>query len=123
MEVSAETPLGEYTLEAKVYYNTRDKEPFVSTVARDPVTLVPKPPEPSQFGPVEMVGAALAGLLLIFLLKKLQGPGGAAAAGGAPQKSPKKRRPDSEPSEPKNEWLAGTLAGSEGKGGKKAGRK
>ena len=113
----AEMALGEYTLIAKVYYNTRDKEPYVSLVCKETVELVP--PLPTGMSSESMMQAAL-GLLGVIVLGLL----GSKAAGGGGEAKPKagkKGKAEAEPDETKEDvWLAGTLAGAEKRSPRKA---
>jgi hypothetical protein len=111
-----EAPLGEYTLVAKVYYNTRAKEPFVATVLNETVELVP--PLPSGDAQLRMMQAALGlvGVLVVLLLIVRSSMASADAKG-----KPGKKAKSNGAADPaaNNEWLKGTLAGTEGRVPKK----
>jgi len=108
----------EYTLVAKVFYNTRDKEPFVSPIVEETVELVP--PLPVYDPELRMMQAALGAVGLIIALviaARVMAPGADAKA--KPGKKAKAGGDDAASAVAGNEWLAGTLAGSEGKASKK----
>lgn len=113
--IDAETPLGEYTLVARAYYNTRDKEPFVSVVYNETNELVPPPPPPgAQLRMLQMalggVGVVMLGALGVRQILGKSAPAGKAAA---------KKAGAAAGTGDGNEWLSGTLAGSENRSPKK----
>ena len=119
--IDEEAALGEYTLVAKVHYNTRDKEPFVSLVCNETVELVP--PLPSADAQLRMVQAALGiGALLLLALFGFRAVAPAADAKSKPSKKKAAAGEAASGENPAatNEWLSGTLAGSERKSPKKA---
>jgi len=103
----------EYTLVAKVFYNTRDKEPFVSPIVEETVELVPPlPTSDMQRVILQMVLFAIGVLIFgITMIRSAIGP-------EAKAKASKKAKAASE-AVGGNEWLAGTLAGTEGRKPKK----
>lgn len=120
--IDAEMPLGEYTLVAQAYYSThKKKEPFVSAVLNEPIELVPPLPdkEAQMMRAIQLGLAALAISLLGLAVTRIFG-GGSGASG-----KPGKKAASKEGSDPKteNEWLAGTLAGTENRGQRKAKKK
>jgi len=117
--LDAEQPLGEFKLEAKVYYNTRDKEPFVSLVCSEPVELVPPLPDGNAQKRLLQGIMGFAGLLMAGLLvAKAIVPADDSKAKGA--KKPKGSDGGDERDEAlANEWLSGTLAGTEKRASKK----
>lgn len=117
IELDAEMALGELTLTAKIYYNTRDKSPFVSLVLDgEAVELVP--PLPSADAQIRMVltGVGIAGVLALgyIVSKALSAPTEGAGGKASPSKA-KAKKADSGG----NEWLSGTLAGAEKRASKK----
>lgn len=108
-----EAKLGEFTLTTSIYYNSREKDPFLAEVCKETVEVVP--PLPSVDAQLRMLQVALGvvGLLIVVLLA-VRGSSG----GGSTTKVKKSAAED--PSGAKsNEWLAGTLAHTEGKVPKK----
>lgn len=119
--LDAEMALGEYTLVANIFYNTRDKEPFVSPVCKETVELVP--PLPSADAQLRMMQAALGlvgGLVLILLVVRAAMPSADGKGKGAASKKAKAAADDAIAG---NEWLSGTLAGSERRSPKKTKKK
>ena len=116
MPLEADLALGEYTLVAKVYYNTREKDAFFSVVYNDTVSLVPTPP--SKDAQAKLIQAVVGGGGLLLLLLALSKRVGAAAKPKAAKKAA--AAPAAADGGEANEWLAGTLAGSEGKKAKKS---
>jgi len=108
-----ETPLGEYTLVGKIFYALRDKTPFVSVVCNETVELVPPlPTSDMQRIILQMVLFAIGVLIFgITMIRSAIGP-------EAKAKASKKAKAASE-AVGGNEWLAGTLAGTEGRKPKK----
>lgn len=100
---------GEYTVAFKVYYQNREKDKFVDVVYNETLTMVPKPLsiDATEFIPYA-VGSAII-LLLVFLASSF------GSKGSKSTKAPAKAAAASSG----NEWLAGTLAGVEGKSPKK----
>lgn len=124
MELDAEQKLGEYTLVARIYYATRDKQPFVTAVVHDVVELVPPLPTGELMKKLQL-GVGVAGVLALVALvgKALLGGGSSPAAG---EKKSARKAAAAAPSgggEPVNEWLKDTLAGSENKSPRKAKKK
>jgi hypothetical protein len=117
MPLDRETPLGEYTLVASCYYNTRDKEPFVSEVVNEAITLTPEPPD--KEGLMRMIQMGMGGLGTLLLLGVVaKGVAGGNRAEKAAK--PKKAAASGESAaKPTDEWLSGTLAGSETRSPKK----
>lgn len=123
LPISAEMPLGQYTLIARAFYNTRDKEPFVSVVYNETTELVPPPPDKAaQMRMLQLGIGGVGALIVVVALARLLTGGGSSASS-----KPKKAAAAGEASKaPGNEWLSGTLAGTEqrspkkGKGAKKA---
>jgi len=118
--LDAETPLGEYTLIARAYYNTRDKDQFVSVVYNETTELVPPPPPPgAQLRMIQMALGGVAVLMLVGLAlssSKSSGPKKSAAA--------KKAAADGAGGEEtKSEWLKDTLAGTENRSPKQKKKK
>jgi hypothetical protein len=116
-----EAALGEYSLDAKVYYNTRDKEPFVSTVLNETVELVP--PLPTGDAQLRLLQAALGvvGVLVVIVLASRAAMSPADGKGKAARKAKGDSAGDAS-AVADNEWLRGTLAGSEGRSSKKTKR-
>jgi len=120
LPISAEMPLGQYTLIARAFYNTRDKEPFVSVVYNETTELVPPLPSPAaQLRMLQMALGGVGALLIALLVLRSRSPS------GSPSKASKKAAT----TEGKyaaaggNEWLSGTLAGSESRSPKKGKKK
>ncbi|KOO21140.1 hypothetical protein Ctob_001834 [Chrysochromulina tobinii] len=115
LELDAEETLGTYKLEATAYYNDKEKYPFLNVVVNQSFELVPaRPNRESQMQMLQM-GLGGVGMLLILasVAKLLTGGGGAAKAKEGAAKKAKA------PAAVENEWLAGTLAGTENRSPKK----
>ena len=112
IDLDAEMALGELTLVSKIYYNTRDKTPFVSLVCNEAVELVP--PLPSADAQLRMLQAGLGvtGVLALAVLvsKALSAPTDGKAGAGTPK---------GKKASGGNDWLSGTLAGTEKRASKK----
>lgn len=122
LPLDAETPLGEYTLVAQVYYNSmKEKDPFVATVYNETIELVPALPDKgAQLLLLQMAVGGTAGVLfLIFIARTLFG-GASGSAGKASKKASGSEKVDKAAG---NEWLSGTLAHTEGREQKKAKKK
>lgn len=117
-----ETPLGAYKLEFKVYYNNRDKDQFVDTVYAEAAELVAKPPSMEfQLLVIQSIGGCALVLLLVLLLVTKLGGGGKKTK---PEKAAKAEGKGASPSPvADDEWLSGTLAGTENQSPKKRGGK
>lgn len=110
-----EAALGEYTLVSQIYYNTRDKEPFVSLVCNETVELVPPLPTGDAQMLMLQAGLGVVGVLIVGLLAARA----AMTSADSKAKPSKKGKGGSEDSAASaaaaNEWLAGTLAATEGR--------
>lgn len=116
VELDAEMALGEYKLVAKIFYNTRDKEPFMSLVLdSEPVELVP--PLPSGDAQAKMLQAAVG--VAVVLVLGLLGARTAAPADSKGKSSAAKKAKEGGNGGGNNEWLSGTLAGTETRSPKK----
>jgi len=115
-----ETSLGEYSLDAKVYYNTRDKEPFVSTVLNETVELVPPLPTGDATLMIQ-AGLGVVGVLVVVVLASRAAMSPSDAKGKAGRKA-KGEAAGEASAVAENEWLRGTLAGTEGRVPKKTKR-
>ena len=107
--------IGDYTLVIKMFYNTRDKEPFVSHVCNETVELVKPPPlGGALLRTTATTSVGIAGVFLVgFLVSRAtiragdskSKPGKKSKAGGNEGKAAEAATG--------SEWLSGTLAGSE----------
>jgi hypothetical protein len=118
LNVSEETILGEYNLVSMIYYNTRDKEQYLSLAINETVEVVP--PLPDGDAQLRMLQAALgvAGILVVGLMVARTAMPGDGKKGS----KAKAKGADADSAVAGNEWLAGTLAGSEGRQPKKTKR-
>lgn len=116
IELDAEMALGEYTLSAKIFYNTRDKAPYVSDVINEAVELTPPLPNAAAQLLMLQMGLGAVGVLALGLVvvKALGAP--ADAKGG---KAGGSAKPKAAAKDDVNEWLSGTLAGTEKRASKK----
>jgi len=118
--LDAEMALGEYKLIAKIYYNTRDKEPFVSPVVEEMVELVP--PLPSGDALMRMLRESLLVVVCVVVVGLLGiravAPGETKGKATAAKKAKEGGKPELD-AVAGNEWLASTLAGSERRSPKK----
>ena len=120
MALGAEEKLGEYTLVARVYYMNREKEPFVTLAVNDGAELVPPLPT-GDLARMVQIGLGVAGVLVlvVIVVKALFG-GASSGSGGAAEKKAARKTAKGEGGS--NEWLQGTLAGSENRSPKKTKR-
>jgi hypothetical protein len=107
--VDAETTLGEYKLVTDVYYNDREKEPFVSLVCEETIELVPAPP--TKEDRVRQLQYAVAGVLIALVAVAARSMGGGASSNSAKQA---KKASGGNGGEAKSgdEWLTGTVRAS-----------
>ena len=131
--LAEDTPLGEYTLVAKIFYATRDKMPFVSPVCDEPTELVPALPKGDTAAMLMQAGIGGLVVLAVGALTMGGGKGGDAGKGGG--KGGGRSRDGgsgggggggggARPAEVESsEWLRGTLAGTESTTPKKAKKK
>lgn len=120
MTLSEEAPLGEYTLIARAYYTSREKDPFVSVVYNETTTLVPPLPSPAaQLRMLQMALGGVGALVIALLVLRSRTPS------GSPSKASKKAATTEGKAAATggNEWLSGTLAGSEHRSPKKGKKK
>jgi len=103
LPIDAETPLGEYTFVAQVFYNTKDKMPYVAVVYNETIELVPPLPDKDaqmlraiQVG----VGGGLVVLLALSAARLMLGGGGSAA-----KTSKKAASKESTAAPDANEWI------------------
>ena len=80
--LAEDTPLGEYTLVAKIFYATRDKMPFVSPVCDEPTELVPALPKGDTAAMLMQAGIGGLVVLAVGALTMGGGKGGDAGKGG-----------------------------------------
>jgi len=115
-EPDEETAPGQYKLEFQIFYNNRDKDQFVETVFSETAELVPKPPSmDAKLLLIQVVGGGA--LLLVLLMLGLRSMGG---KGSKPEKASKGESKGASPSAVAgDQWLAGTLAGTENQSPKK----
>merc|ERR1719253_792457 len=102
---------GDYMLAFSVHYADREKVPFHTLVANQTTTLVPAPPEPMDPAILYAAAAGAAGVALLLALVGMisrRAGGGKKAAAKAPTA---KAAPAAAGGD---EWLSGTLAGTEG---------
>jgi len=121
IELDAEASLGQYTLVANAFYADKAKSPFVNLVVNDAVELVPTPPDRKAQLLMLQMGLGGVGVLLIIasVARLLLGGGGEKGKGSVAKKAKSADAPDAVQS---NEWLKGTLAGSENRSPKKSKR-
>lgn len=113
----AESQLGEYRLSFTAYYSAgKGLDPFLDVVYNETVELTPKPPEPDDTMLYVAVGGG-AGLLLLVVAYFLM------PAKKAPASPKKAAKSPASADDTKSEWLAGTLAGSEGKSSRRGAKK
>jgi hypothetical protein len=109
-KIDGEIAPGSYKMGFKVYYNNRDKDPFLSEVYNETTELIPEPPSyEARMRMIQLGAGGLAVLLLVGLLMSLM-PGGKPAKSGSKEAKPKPAKATSQ----EDEWLKDTLAGSEG---------
>lgn len=119
INLSDEMALGEYTLDAKIYYNTRDKEPYVSPALSEAVELVPALPSgDAQLRILQAALGVVAVLVVVLLAVRAMLPAADGKAKGGGAKKPKLNDAELD-AVVSNEWLAGTLAGTERRSPKK----
>jgi len=107
----AESKLGEYQLSFTAYYSAgKGLDPFLDVVYNETIELVPKPVEPDETMLYVAVGGG-AGLLILVLGYLMMG--GSKKAPASPTKKAAAKATSG--GEDTSEWLAGTLAGTEGK--------
>jgi len=115
---SEETPLGQYTLDWKVFYNDKNKDQFVDA-GSEAFVLVPMPPSlDARLRLIKIVGG---GALLLLVLLLMLGKGGSGAAEKPPTKAAAAK--GGSPAKSGDEWLTGTLAGTENQAPKPRGSK
>ena len=105
--ISAEQPLGEARLVLSVHYANREKDKFTDVVFNEIVELVPQPP--AKVDPMVLAAAGGAALLLLLIV----GCAGLRRGSRSPGAGAKKSKAASPVAG--NEWLADTLAGTEGR--------
>jgi len=104
LPIDAETPLGEYTFVAQAFYNTKDKQPYVSVVYNETIELVPPlPDKDAQMLRAIQVGAG-GGLVVLLALSaaRLMLSGGSSA--GKPSKKAASKESAAAATDA-NEWI------------------
>ena len=115
LALDSEMAIGDYTLAIKLFYNTRDKENFVSNVLNETVELVHPPPLGGlQLLTMVQPAFGIAAVLLVGLLvSRVAVPSGDSKS--KPGKKSKAGSKDGKAAEAAagSEWLSGTLARTE----------